>query len=402
MRRPGWLLLLAYWCVGLAASAAAAERTWTNVKGQTMRAEFVREVDGDVTFLINGKLVTIALATLAERDRQIVRDLAAGKPVPDEPAPAVPPAPAPNPFETTPAANQSNQPKAADAAKKPLPIAARVWTDRFGNQSTAKFVRMNGANVVLMRGNKPINVPFYQLTSEDQDYLRELLASRGQEAQIPPPPPKPAEPSDPPPESPAPSFPRPAPSFPSPGPSFPSFPTPPSFGGGGSDFQQRMDEQRQRAEQQRQEMMDRIEQQRQEREQRDAENRQKYQEDLERRRQEAEEARQNETVGECLSCKGQLTRAQTELDACPHCGVTWQFEVDSFGRKKRIYNARALNPSGGSGPPAKLDPATMAKARQFVVIGVVVVGVLGMFAVVVFVAITIAAASGAKRQRRYS
>jgi len=80
--------------------------------------------------------------------------------------------------------------------------------------------------------------------------------------------------------------------------------------------------------------------------------------------------------------------------------VTWQFEVDSFGRKKRIYNASTTGSS--SGTPAKLDPATMAKARQFFVIGVVVVGVLGMFAVVVFVAITIAAASGAKRQRRYS
>ena len=398
MLRLGSLLLLTFCLFGLALRAAAAERTWTDVKGRSMKAEFVREVDGDVTFLKDGMLVTIPLTTLAERDRQIVRDLAAGKAVPDEAPPA-----AANPFEATPAARADAT--GDGAAKKPLPIKERVWTDRFGNQSTAKFVRMNGANVVLMRGNRPMNVLFHQLTSEDQDYVRELLTSRGQESQIPPAPPKPVEPSpeNPGPESPPPAGPSfPPPSFPGPGPSFPSFP-PPGFGGG-SDFQQRIEEQRQQAEQRRQEMLAKIEQDRQEREQRNAENQQRFQESMEQRRQETEERRQNETVGECLSCKGQLTRAQTELDACPHCGVTWQFEVDSFGNKKRIYNASPIGSSSGSlgGTPAKLDPATMAKARQFFVIGVVVVGVLGMFAVVVFVAITIAAASGAKRQRRYS
>jgi len=416
MCRFGWTSILCL--TGLVAAASGAERTWTNTAGRTMKAEFVREVDGEVTFLKDGQLVTIPLTTLSERDQQIVRDLAAGKPAPEEPAVSAPaassPAAASAPAASSPATPAAPNPAAPAGERKPLPIVNRVWTDRFGNQTTAKFVRMHGGNVVLTRANKTISLPYYDLTSEDQEHLRELLTSRDQEAQIPPPPPKPVEP--PPDQSPAP---RPAPAGPPPGafqppgftpPSFPppSFPSPPSFGGGNS----RMDEFRQQAEQRHQEFLQKIEQDRQEREQRAAEGRQKYQEEQERRRQEQEAARQNEIVGECLSCKGKLTRAQTDLDNCPHCGITWEFEVDSFGHKRRIYNPTAGGSTStpgaasvptSSSPPVQLDQATVAKARQFFIIGVVVVGVLGMFAVVVFVAITIAAASGAaRRQRNFS
>jgi len=172
--------------------------------------------------------------------------------------------------------------------------------------------------------------------------------------------------------------------------------------GSGSSFAEEM---RQRAEQQRQEFQERMEQQRQEQAQRNAERAQKIQEDMERRRQEAEAARQNETVGECLSCKGKLTQAQTEQDTCPHCGVRWDFEVDAFGHRKPIYHASSGSTnSGGSangGSASKLDPATIAQARKLFVIGVAVVGVLGMFAVVVFVAITIAAAGSAKNRQKF-
>jgi hypothetical protein len=40
--------------------------------------------------------------------------------------------------------------------------------------------------VVLLRGGRSATVKFYELSTSDQDYLRELLASRGQEALIPP------------------------------------------------------------------------------------------------------------------------------------------------------------------------------------------------------------------------
>ena len=378
-------------------SGLTAERTWTDVKGRQMRAEFLREAGGTVTFLKDGKPVDFPLADLSERDQQAVRDLAAGKPVADEPSPA----PTSNP--ALPAAAVPSEPaaEAGTGVKKPIPFVNRVWTDKFGNQSQARFVRMFGNGVVLAKTNKQsVTVAFYELTSEDQDYVRELLASRGQEALIPPPPPPPPVESPPSPPSPPsfspPSFPR------------PSF-SPPPFQGGGSSFaeaaRQRAEESRQRMEQLQQESRQRMEQQRQEQAQRDAERAQKRQEDLERSRQELEAARQNETVGECLSCKGKLTRAQTEQGTCPHCGVNWQFEVDAFGHRKPIFHATSgSGASGGNavgGNAPKLDPATIAQARKIFVIGVVVVGVLGMFAVVVFVAITIAAAGSAKSRQKF-
>src|SRR4029079_6632172 len=80
------------------------------------------------------------------------------------------------------------------ALRKPILFTNRVWTDKFGNQTTAKFVRMFGPGVVLYKTNKQtITVAYYELTSEDQDYVKELLGSRGQEALIPPPPPPPVE-----------------------------------------------------------------------------------------------------------------------------------------------------------------------------------------------------------------
>ena len=209
------LLLAVGLALTLVAAAAAKERVWTDTAGRTMTAEFVRESDGDVTLLRAGKLVTVKLASLSERDQQAVRDLAAGKEVADDPAPApaaepknpfepatpspVPatPAPAPtNPFEPTKPAEPAGDPAPAGEppipiGKKPVPIVSRIWTDTNGQQTTAKFVRVFGSNVVLSRAGKNVTIPFYTLSQADQDHVKELLTSRGQEALIPPPAPVP-------------------------------------------------------------------------------------------------------------------------------------------------------------------------------------------------------------------
>ena len=44
-----------------------------------MQAEFLREVDGDATFLKDGKLLTIPLDQLSDQDRQVIRELEAAK-----------------------------------------------------------------------------------------------------------------------------------------------------------------------------------------------------------------------------------------------------------------------------------------------------------------------------------
>ncbi|MFN0052662.1 MAG: SHD1 domain-containing protein [Planctomycetales bacterium] len=63
----------------------------------------------------------------------------------------------------------------------------RTWTDAQGRTVKADFVRMNGAVVVLKSNTgKVISIPFAQLSEDDQDYLRDLLESKGKGDQIPP------------------------------------------------------------------------------------------------------------------------------------------------------------------------------------------------------------------------
>jgi hypothetical protein len=188
-----------------ASTGLAKERVWTSADGRSMRGEFVRELDGEVTFLVDGKLVTIALDRLSEADQQKVRDLAAGKEIPDDPVPAaaatVPP---PNtqsddsqpaspaaPSADEEAADKETEPakpgSVPSLARKPRTAPAqRVWTDNQGRQSTARFVRVFGSKVVLSRGSTPITVEFFDLSAADQAYIRDLLTSRGEEELIPP------------------------------------------------------------------------------------------------------------------------------------------------------------------------------------------------------------------------
>ena len=174
----------------IAGLAAAKDRTWTSSDGRTMEGEFVRELDGDVTFLVKGKLVTIALDKLAPRDQQIVRDLAAGKPVADEPAapaatagstpPAAKPA-EPDPFAPVP--DRPDKPASSPSAskKKAQGQESRVWTDIFGRKATGKFIRIFGSNVVVSRAGGPLTIDYFQLSDADQTYVARAahLARRG-------------------------------------------------------------------------------------------------------------------------------------------------------------------------------------------------------------------------------
>jgi DNA-directed RNA polymerase subunit RPC12/RpoP len=142
-------------------------------------------VDGVVTFLKEGKLFTITLDKLSAKDQQIVRDLTMGKPPPDEDAPPVAAAPT---TSTSPAA--SGTPSAAakiDDADKPARIAieVRTWTDERGNKTNAKFVRINGSDVVLNRSGKILTVSYHTLSEEDQQYIRDVLTQDGKQELIP-------------------------------------------------------------------------------------------------------------------------------------------------------------------------------------------------------------------------
>src|SRR5262245_10062191 len=137
----------------LAGPALAKERTWTHADGRQMKAEFVREIDGEVTFLKDGKLITFPLDKLSEKDQQIIRDLTMGKPVPDEDDGSSAPAAAGG--KTT-AGGETKKP-----ATTKITIENRTWTDDRGNKTTAKFVRINGNDVVLNRSGRTLTVSFH-------------------------------------------------------------------------------------------------------------------------------------------------------------------------------------------------------------------------------------------------
>src|SRR2546427_781341 len=67
--------------------------TWTDVDGRTMQAQFIREVDGDVTFLKDGKLLIVPLDRFREEDQKLIRELEARKKVEEPVLPAGAPRP---------------------------------------------------------------------------------------------------------------------------------------------------------------------------------------------------------------------------------------------------------------------------------------------------------------------
>src|SRR5438093_4430277 len=91
------VILLCLFCL---AAAADEVRTWTKAQGGTIQAQFIREVDGDVVFLQNGKLVHIPFDQLSEGDQKLIRELEKDKKVEDTPVPLGAPAPATAPTAT--------------------------------------------------------------------------------------------------------------------------------------------------------------------------------------------------------------------------------------------------------------------------------------------------------------
>lgn len=165
----------------LSGSALAKERTWTNADGFEMKAEFVRVVDGVVTFLKGGKLITLPLDKLSEEDQQLIRELSMGKPLPEEDESSNDAPQVSSPFDEPP----SSPPPATGHSHGKVRIEERAWTDSSGKKTYARFVRIVGTEVILIRANKVIRIPYYSLSKEDQEYVRDVLTQQGKEDQIP-------------------------------------------------------------------------------------------------------------------------------------------------------------------------------------------------------------------------
>lgn len=539
MARCGWQIT--FWVAMMAAIAAGAERTWTDASGRSMQAEFVREVGGEVTFLKGGKLVTVPLDKLSEKDQRVVRDLSTRKSISDEPEPSSsstgqadnpfkpvnqPKADEKNPFKpvdqfkaadenpfravdskpadddpfkpvtSQPAEDSPSGPieKAADPKdpfrpvdrkpeapspsktatansgaassktdtakqqpaaesprrerpqpapsliKKPVSAKSRGWAYRSGRTTTGKFVRIHNGNVVILRGTRTVTIPYYDLSDADQAYVKDLLTSMGEEHLIPPPLPEGQNSGE--------------------GLAASPFGGGQGIGGGAvgggagsrnlggtgysgvgdhdvgrsgggptsdrmrsGDFdtgasqregmESAIDRMRDRSDQlsdehaeRRDELRQRMEEQQSQfdaaRDQIEAERERLRSE----REQEREQSRQDEYVAECLQCKRQLTRAETELTSCPYCGVTWDYEIDEFGMRRSIAG-RPADPSSPSSKSSTTSAASqMTPETQKMVASVVVIGVLAAIAMaivigVIVIAVAIASASSTSKQRRY-
>jgi len=178
-------LLVCFFCL---AAAADEVRTWTKAQGERFQAQFLREVDGDAYFLQNGKPLTVSLDQLSENDQKLIRELEQGKKVEDTPIPLGAPVSTPPPTEE-PAAKPD---KTID--RRPSLVAPRVvaelrnWRDTSGKTTTsAKFTRIHDGNVVLTRSSGRVSTMSYRsLSREDQQYIRGLLAARGESHLCPP------------------------------------------------------------------------------------------------------------------------------------------------------------------------------------------------------------------------
>ena len=185
MKHIVWLFACLTCCTVLAevrVQAADKVRTWTDVQGRTMQAEFVREVDGDVSFLKDGKLIILPLERLSEADQKLIRELEASKVVPadEKPAGALPAFVDPTVRPEKALGDLGTNGSKGDSAE------TRVWTDIRGNKFTGKFVRVHEGFVVLLRGERTMTLAFYTLSAADQGYVRELLTARGESNLIPP------------------------------------------------------------------------------------------------------------------------------------------------------------------------------------------------------------------------
>jgi hypothetical protein len=333
----------------LTAQAVDDVRTWTDVQGRTMQAVFLREVDGDVSFLKDGKLTIVPMEKLSEKDQKLIRELEASRRAVEEVRPAGAPrtdAPATvtNPFGSPFGPGPGRSPK-SDTGGKPSATDLRVWRDELGNQITARFVRVHEGNVILSRGARVQSLPFTSLSREDRQYLHDLLAARGEEHLLPPvgddqqnsllnsaplAAPSEAQPGPLPRPLPPTFTPTPSPPFPPAGPSGPKM--------AGGTFH---DQTQERLQKQNEQQLEAARQRRDRQAQELAEAGQQMAATQRRWLQQQKEASENAPVAECGNCKKSLTKVQADLQSCPHCSVVWQYEVDRFGNKHEIPGAAA-------------------------------------------------------------
>jgi hypothetical protein len=134
-----------------AAVVAAPERTWTDYEGTKVKARFLTITDGLVRLRQDRKPIAIPFHQLCRADREFIRAELIDR---------------------------------GEAHLVPTIGEPRQWTHK---QETfeAQFVGPQENDIILLRNERPVIMPFSDFSQEDQEYIRKALVSKGQGHLVP-------------------------------------------------------------------------------------------------------------------------------------------------------------------------------------------------------------------------
>ena len=151
---------------GSSPSPTSGIHPWTDLKGRTLQARFLKADATSVTINWNGQVFTLPLNTLKEESRQLaikLRDAAKPKPKPAPTTPTV---------------------EATDPAGELNLAAEQVWTSSDGNPLKGRFVAATDANVTIATygGRREVTIPMDRLSEKSQALAKKLKALAAKEA----------------------------------------------------------------------------------------------------------------------------------------------------------------------------------------------------------------------------
>jgi hypothetical protein len=174
-------------CV-LVIAAPAFARTWNDDQGHTVEGEFVRVLKGKVVISTAGRMIQVPFGHLVEEDQDFVRaeleKHGLGSQLPAKKKSA--------------GSSSETKPKSSDKATAEKPAGenpakedeaklgpTRTWTDIQGRSVQARFIGMEGANIVLQVKGKRSSFPFNKFSIADQHYVRMEMTGRGEGDKVP-------------------------------------------------------------------------------------------------------------------------------------------------------------------------------------------------------------------------
>ena len=144
---------------------------WTDLKGRTLQARFLKADATSVTINWNGQVFTLPLNTLQPQSQKLAAKLrAAARPKP--------PAGSTSPGTSSPGIEATDPDGELDLS------AEQVWTSSDGNPLKGRFVEVNDANLTLstLGGRREVIVPLSRLSETSQYLAKKLKALADAEA----------------------------------------------------------------------------------------------------------------------------------------------------------------------------------------------------------------------------